>query len=88
MKEQVQIQTDLLEFLRQDVFSEQIKVSEDTDLIANGFDSLSLVSLLQFIENKYELRIPETEVNKATLENVHSLAAVIVRLLNERQPLS
>jgi acyl carrier protein len=88
MMEQKQIQTQLLEFLRQGVFSTQVKVSEDTDLIANGFDSLSLVSLLQFIEKKYGLWIPENEINETTLKNVSSLAAVIARLLNERQPSS
>jgi acyl carrier protein len=87
MTEQSQIQTQLLEFLRQGMFSAQVKVSEDTDLIANGFDSLSLVSLLQFIEKKYGLWIPENEINETTLKNVSSLAAVIARLLNER-PLS
>jgi acyl carrier protein len=86
MMEQAQIQARLLEFLRQGVFSPQTTVSEETDLIANGFDSLSLVSLLQFIEQNFGLWFPENELNEATLKNTRTLTAVIVRLLHERQP--
>jgi acyl carrier protein len=86
MMEQKQIESALLEFLRQGVFSAQVAVSEDTDLVANGFDSLSLVSLLQFIEKKFGRWIPESEINEATLKNIRTLAAVIARLLNERPP--
>ncbi len=83
---QTQIQTELLEFLRAGIFSEQVAVAEDTDLVANGFDSLSLVALLQFIEKKYGLWLPESEINEATLKNIRTVAAVIVRLLHERPP--
>ncbi len=88
MMEQSQIQTQLLEFLRQGVFSAQVKVSEETDLIANGFDSLSLVALLQFVEKTFGLWIPEDEINETTLKNVTSLATLIARLLNEQKPSS
>ena len=88
MSQPTEIEARLLEFLRQGVFSSQIAVTEETDLVASGFDSLSLVSLLQFVEKKYGLWIPESEINEAALKNVRSLAALIARLLNERQPSS
>lgn len=87
MMEPAQIQARLLEFLRQGIFSSQTAVSEETDLVANGFDSLSLVALLQYIEKEFGLWLPENEINEANLKNVRALAAVIVRLLHER-PLS
>jgi acyl carrier protein len=86
MMDQTQIQAQLLEFLRQGVFSPQTIVSEETDLIANGFDSLSLVSLLQFVEKNFGLWLPENELNEATLKNTRTLAAGIVRLLHEQPP--
>ena len=86
MREPTQIQARLLEFLRQGIFSAHLAVTEDTDLIANGFDSLSLVALLQFIEKEFGLWLPENELNEATLKNVRTLAAVIARLLHERPP--
>jgi acyl carrier protein len=88
MMEPAQIQARLLEFLRQGIFSPQTVVTEETDLVANGFDSLSLVSLLQFIEKEFGLWLPENEINEATLKNVRTLAAVIARLLHERLPSS
>ncbi len=86
MMEPAQIQTRLLEFLRQGIFSSQTVVTEETDLVANGFDSLSLVSLLQFIEKEFGLWLPESEINEANLKNVRALAAVVARLLHERPP--
>lgn len=88
MMEPAQIQARLLEFLRQGIFSPQTVVTEETDLVANGFDSLSLVALLQFIEKEFGLWLPENEINEATLKNVRALAAVIARLLHERPPAS
>jgi acyl carrier protein len=84
MMETAQIEACLLEFLRQGIFSSQTVVTEETDLVANGFDSLSLVSLLQFIEKEFGLWLPENEINEANLKNVRALAAVIARLLHER----
>ena len=86
MSEPTSVQAQLLEFLRGGMFSAQICVTEETDLIASGFDSLSLVSLLVFIEKTYGLWIPQSEITEASLKNPRSLAAVVVRLLNEHQP--
>jgi acyl carrier protein len=84
MMETAQIEACLLEFLRQGIFSSQTVVTEETDLVANGFDSLSLVSLLQFVEKEFGLWLPENEINEANLKNVRALAAVVARLLHER----
>jgi methoxymalonate biosynthesis acyl carrier protein len=86
MNEPTDVQARLLEFLRGGMFSAQTCVTEETDLIASGFDSLSLVSLLVFIEKTYGLWIPQSEITETNLKNTGSLAAVIVRLLNEHRP--
>jgi acyl carrier protein len=85
MSRSAQIQGRLVEFLRREVFSPDAGISEDTDLIASGFDSFSLVSLLLFIEQTYGLWIPEREITESTFKNTRALAAVVVRLLDERQ---
>jgi len=86
MIEPTGVQVRLLEFLRAGMFSADTEVTVETDLIASGFDSLSLVSLLVFIEQTYGLWIPQNEINEANLKNIRAIAAVVVRLLNERQP--
>jgi acyl carrier protein len=85
ISEPADVQTRLLEFLRGGMFSVDTHVAEETDLIASGFDSLSLVALLVFIEKTYGLWIPQNEITETNLRNPRSLAAVVVRLLNERQ---
>lgn len=81
---QIEIQNELLAFLRSGIFSAQTDLNGETDLVANGFDSLSLVALLQFIEKTYGLWIPESEITEATLQNPRTVAALVVRLLHER----
>ena len=86
MNEPTDVQTRLVEFLRGGMFSAETPVTAETDLIASGFDSLSLVSLLVFIEQTYGLWIPQNEINEANLKNIRAMAAVVVRLLNESHP--
>ncbi len=88
MSELIDIQTKLIDFLRGGIFSSQVEVDENTDLIANGFDSMSLVSLLVFIEKTYGIWIPESEITDTNLKNTRALAAVVLRVLNEQPPKS
>jgi methoxymalonate biosynthesis acyl carrier protein len=85
MSEPTDVQARLLEFLRSGMFSAETDVTEETDLIASGFDSLSLVALLVFIEKTYGLWIPQSEITETNLKNTRTLAAVVVRLMNEHQ---
>ena len=84
MIEATEIETKLLEFLKREVFAPEIAVTPETDLIAAGFDSMSLVRLLLFIETDYGFWIPESEITGDALQNVRALAGTIARLLNER----
>lgn len=84
MVEPAQIETDLLAFVRREVFAADAGVMVETDLILAGFDSSSLVNLMLFVEQTYGLWIPEREITAATFQNTRSLAAVVSRLLHER----
>jgi len=86
MSEPTGVQDRLLEFLRSGMFSAETEVTVDTDLIASGFDSLSLVALLVFVERTYGMWIPQNEINETNLKNIRAIADVVVRLLNESQP--
>ena len=87
MNETEAIQNQLLAFLRGGIFSPATTLTADTDLVAHGFDSLSLMSLLLFVEKTYALWIPEHELTETTLKNVRTLTDLIVRLRHEAQPL-
>lgn len=84
MAQPSEIEAELLAFLRREVFAPQVALTPETDLIASGFDSLSLVRMLVFVETTYGLWIPESEITSAALSNVRSLAATVARLLHER----
>jgi len=78
-----EIETELLAFLARDIFSPETALTPETNLVAAGFDSMSLVKVLLHIETKYGKWIPEGEITNEALANVRSLAATIARVLNE-----
>jgi acyl carrier protein len=84
MVEASQIEADLLAFVRREVFSAEVDATLETDLVAAGFDSMSLVRLLVFIEQTYGMWIPEKEINSDMLRNLRTVAATVSRLLHER----
>lgn len=84
MTDAKEIETELLGFLRREVFAPEAALAPDTDLMAAGFDSMSLVRLLVFVETTYGLWLPEGEINGDTLRDVRSLAVAVHRLLHEQ----
>lgn len=79
-----EIETKLIDFLKREVFAPDVVVTPETDLVAAGFDSMSLVRMLVFIETDYGFWIPESEITGDALQNVRALAETIARLLNAR----
>jgi acyl carrier protein len=79
-----EIEITLLDFIRREVFAPELEVNLETDLIAAGFDSMSLVRVLLFIETSYGFWIPQGEINTATLQNIRSLAVTVSRLKHAR----
>jgi len=84
MIEAQEIEAELLGFLHREVFAPSVAVTPDTDLIAAGFDSMSLVRVLLFVEMTYGLWIPEREINSETLRNLRALATTVSRLLVQK----
>ena len=82
--EQHQIEAQLLAFVRREVFAPQVAITPETDLVAAGFDSMSLVRLLVFVEMTYGLWIPPGEITADTLHNLRSLSATVFRLLHAK----
>ena len=76
-----EIEAELLGFLRREVFAPDVAVTGDTDLVAAGFDSMSLVRLLLFVETKYGMWIPESKITSEALSCPRSLATTLSGLL-------
>jgi acyl carrier protein len=84
MIQATEIEAKLLDFVRREVFAPDAGITAETDLISAGFDSMSLVRVLLFIETTYGFWLPQSEINAAALQNIRSLAATATRLLHER----
>jgi len=85
MIEAREIEIGLLDFLRREVFAPEVAVTAETDLIAAGFDSMSLVRVLVFVEQTYSLWIPESEINSDSLRDIRALAARVLLLIQQRE---
>lgn len=54
------------------------EIASDAALISSGLiDSFSLVDLALFVEDKFGVRIEDTELNAQTFDNLQQLAALI-----------
>ena len=84
MIEASEIEAKLLDFVQREVFAPDAGFTAETDLIGAGFDSMSLVRVLLFIETTYGFWIPQSEINAAALQNIRALAVTVARLLHER----
>lgn len=80
MSESSEIENELLAFLRREVFHAETAVDREADLIAMGFDSMSLVRLLLFVEKKFGVWISEEEIANAPVISIGALADLINRM--------
>jgi len=66
------------EYLEDD---EDEEITFDTELISGGIvDSFSMVSLKRFLENKYEIQIPDADASPEAFDTVNSIAALVDRI--------
>ena len=60
---------------------DDIEVGYETELISGGLvDSFSMVSLKRFLENKYDIQIPDADASPEAFDSVNSIAALVVRI--------
>ncbi len=65
------------EYLEDD---EDEEITFDTELITGGIvDSFSMVSLKRFLENKYEIQIPDADASPEAFDTVNSIADLVDR---------
>ena len=69
----------IIEYIRDEyVEEEDTEVGEDTPLITSGLvDSFSMVSLKMFLEDEYEIQIPDEEATTEAFDTVKSIMALV-----------
>ncbi len=59
---------------------EDEEITYDTELISGGIvDSFSMVSLKRFLENKYDIQIPDADASPEAFDSVDKIAALVDR---------
>lgn len=59
-------------------------LSDDADLHAAGLDSLAIVNVMLAVEDRFDVEIPDADLNRVTFSSVSALAAVLTRIQSER----
>lgn len=61
---------------------EDEEITYDTPLISSGYvDSFSMVSLLVFLENKFQIKIPPEKATPEAFDTVNSIVALVKQYL-------
>jgi acyl carrier protein len=64
--------------IKQYLENEDEVITYDTPLISSGYvDSFSMVSLLVFIENKFEIKIPPAKATPEAFDSVNNIIDLI-----------
>lgn len=80
-----QIQTDLYDFLKQNILAPNIEIKSDDLLSAFGVDSFSLMELVLFIERQYQLVLPAESLTEQNIASVQSISLLCEKLMNEKE---
>ena len=74
--------------LRDFIFQELIFVadpeqfSDDDDLLEAGLDSMGIMRLIMFIENEYDITLPDTEIEPDNVQTFNTLEQWILKHKN------
>lgn len=71
------ISRELCEYLRSSIIAEGVSFDEDSSLSALGIDSFSIIEILLFIERRFNIVVPESELTQENLKSAASLARAV-----------
>jgi len=77
-----ELKSAILEYVIDEYVEEDddVEVDFETELISGGLvDSFSMVSLKRFLENKYDISIPDADASPEAFDSVNSIAALVER---------
>ena len=64
---------------------EDEEVTYETPLISGGIvDSFSMVSLKRFLENKYDISIPDEQATPEAFDNVNSITELVKKFIEKK----
>lgn len=78
-----EIAQQLQEYIRTSIVDEQITIETDTPFSKLGIDSMGIIELVLFIERKFRITLPESELVPSNFRSVASLAECAFRNLKK-----
>lgn len=70
------------EYVIQEYVEDDTEINFDTPLISGGIvDSFSMVSLKRFLENKYNISLPDDEATPEAFDSVNNIVELVNRFL-------
>lgn len=82
MKAQMETKAEVRRYILECVPSGGIKLEDSTPLITGGLiDSVGMISLVRFIEQKYKIEFRPREIDAQRLDTIDSIAELIERKL-------
>ena len=64
-------------FLRTNIIAEGVSFNENSSLSSLGIDSFSIIEILLFIERRFNIVVPESELTPDNLKSVAALTRCI-----------
>jgi len=77
------LSSELCGFLRKHIVAPHLDFGPTTPLSRLGVDSVSIVQMLLFVERRFGIEIPDSELTHRNLESVDSLARSVMSLLDQ-----
>lgn len=74
-----EISRQLLTFIKTNIVDPKTEVNMDTPFSKLGIDSMTIIELVLFLERKFKITLPETELVPANFQSITTLAACAVR---------
>ena len=76
----------ILEYVTKEYLEDDSEpLSGDTPLVSGGIvDSFSMVSLKRFLENKYDIQIPDDKATPDAFDSVNKIAALVEEFVGKK----
>lgn len=72
------------EYVIKEYVEDDTEIGFDTPLISGGIvDSFSMVSLKRFLENKYNISLPDNEATPEAFDSVNKIVTLVNKFLNK-----
>lgn len=70
------------QYVIEEYLNEDDEITYDTPLISGGIvDSFSMVSLKRFLENKYNISIPDADASPEAFDSVNKITELVKRFI-------